>query len=69
MKKRLRIANLTEFFQQIETNPFQTLATLEQLVKDDVSISQRFIVNEIEFIFSGAKETENGMIIYYKFNA
>lgn len=67
MEKRLRIANLTEFFQQVETNPFQTLATLEKLVKENISITQRFWVNENEFIFSGAKEIENGMIVYYRF--
>lgn len=67
MKKQLRITNLTEFFQQVEKTPFGILAKLETLVHDDLAISQRFIILENEFILSGAKESENGMIVYYKF--
>jgi hypothetical protein len=67
MKKQLRISNLTEFFQQVEKTPFGVLAHLETLVHDDVSISQQFVIQENRFILSGAKESENGMIVYYKF--
>lgn len=67
MKKQLRIANLTEFFQQVETKPFNVLARLEQLIHEDISISQRFVIEDNEFTLSGAKEIENGMIVYYRF--